>query len=132
MVMVKQQNKQAKGVGKMNKAKGVLNVIGWACIFMVACIVGVGATEGAAWGIACFALVIVGMLINMVVELLPKAKRADRKPAFHTYKVTLRNIETGMVWDVTVQALDKDGLISRVRGQYETDYIKPVSAIRID
>ena len=53
------------------------------------------------------------------------------KMGLPTYKVTLRNLETGMVWDVSVQAFDKAGLISRVRGQYETDYIKPVSAIRI-
>ena len=114
----------------MNKVKMILNVIGWACIFMGACIVGVGATEGVTWGSASAALVMVGMLINMVVELLPKAKRAYRKPD-NTYQVTLKNVETGMVWDVMVKAPDADCLVRRVRGQYETDYIKPVSALRV-
>ena len=59
----------------MNKVKMILNVIGWACLFMGACIVGVGATEGAAWGIACFALVTTGMIINGVVSLLPETRR---------------------------------------------------------
>ena len=74
MFMVKQQN-NVKGVVKMDKAKAVLSVVGWACIFMGACIVGVGATEGAAWGIACFALVTTGMIINGVVSLLPEPRR---------------------------------------------------------
>ena len=114
----------------MDKVKMGLNVVGWACIFIGACIVGVGATGGVTWVGASAALVIVGMLINMVVALLPKAKRTDRKPE-NTYHVTLKNVETGMVWDVKVKALDADCLVRRVRGQYETDYIKPVKAVRI-
>ena len=72
---------------------------------------------------------VVGMLINRVGELLPKAKRTDWKPD-HTYQVTLTNVETGMVWDVMVNAPDADCLVRRVRNQYETDYIKPVKAVR--
>ena len=111
----------------MNQVKMILNVIGWAGIFAGAGLVSVAATEGTTWAGVCVASIVAGMLINTVAGMLPRTK-----PSFHTYKVTLRNIETGMIWDVTVRALDKDGLISRVRGQYETDYVKPVSATRID
>lgn len=73
---------------------------------------------------------VVGMLINMIVSILPKAKHTGGKPD-NTYQVTLKNIETGMVWDVMVKAPDADCLVRRVRGQYETDYIKPVTAVRV-
>lgn len=114
----------------MNKAKGVLNVVGWACIILGACIVGVGATHGVAWVGASVALVLVGMLVNMIVGILPKTKRPDLTPD-NTYQVTLKNIETGMVWNVMVKAPDADSLVRRVRNQYETDYIKPLTAVRV-